>query len=174
MKHKNPIRLGNMKDSSELQLERFFSAYDVCEISGCWNWKNAKKPNGYAQMTARVDGYKKIQTAHRFSYLIHNHDYDEDLMVLHKCDNRSCVNPDHLFQGTAKDNSKDMVNKGRTTRPPGTKGNLLTEEMIMDAKKRYRYYGRGGPGFTTLAKEYGVHRTTIEHAVKGMSWKHVK
>jgi len=76
---------------------------------GCWSWTGAKDRRGYGQM--RVD--RKHVSAHRMSWLIHYGPIPDGMCVLHKCDTRECVRPDHLFLGTAKDNSQDMMTKGR-------------------------------------------------------------
>ena len=74
--------------------------------NGCWIWKNCKRPDGYGLL--HVNG--KLYSAHRYSIL---GEEDNPLCVLHKCDNPSCVNPDHLFLGTRMDNHLDAVKKGR-------------------------------------------------------------
>lgn len=77
--------------------------------SGCWLWIGAHDPNGYGRIAKRTYG---TILAHRYSYLSHKAD-PGNLLVCHKCDNPACVNPDHMFLGTHKDNTQDMVKKGR-------------------------------------------------------------
>jgi hypothetical protein len=74
----------------------------------CWVWIRHPTKEWY------INGYKRGNIrAHRLSWIIHFDEIKDNLLVLHKCDNPSCVNPEHLFLGTHKDNSKDMVSKGR-------------------------------------------------------------
>ncbi len=76
---------------------------------GCWNWVGCLTRNGYGQGTYKQKRY----SAHRASYSEFIGPIPSKLLVLHKCDNRRCINPEHLFIGTAKENTLDMVKKGR-------------------------------------------------------------
>lgn len=78
-------------------------------LDGCWAWDRGLKESGYG--VART--HEKTITAHRLSYLAFNGEIPAGLCVLHKCDVRVCVNPEHLFLGTHRDNAQDMVRKGR-------------------------------------------------------------
>lgn len=82
----------------------------VKKDSGCWAWSGTLDSYGYGVLSFK----RKMLKAHRISYEIHNKVIDEELLVCHKCDNPSCVNPEHLFQGTSKDNTWDMIAKGRS------------------------------------------------------------
>lgn len=75
----------------------------------CWKWRGSTKPNGYGSF---YDG-TKVDYSHRVSYRLYSGEIPSGLCVLHKCDNRLCVNPAHLFLGTKKDNASDKVSKGR-------------------------------------------------------------
>lgn len=76
----------------------------------CWNWKAAINPSGHAVM--KIDG--RNRGAHRISYAIKHGEIPENLMILHKCHNAKCVNPDHLYAGTAKENSQDEIDRQNT------------------------------------------------------------
>ncbi len=77
--------------------------------SGCWEWTRALYKDGYGITNIRRD----VARVHRLSYLLFIGDIPENLCVLHRCDNKKCFNPEHLFLGTYKDNAQDMTRKGR-------------------------------------------------------------
>jgi hypothetical protein len=89
--------------------ERFFSKIKKDSKTGCWIWIGSRVSNRYGGMIVNF----KHMLAHRYSYELHNGKIKNDLYVCHKCDNGFCVNPDHLFLGTQKDNMDDMIKKGR-------------------------------------------------------------
>lgn len=79
---------------------------------GCWEWLGGLAHNGYGQIGLAKGAGSPIR-AHRYSYELHFGAISEGLLVLHRCDNRSCVNPTHLWLGTVTDNARDAWKKGR-------------------------------------------------------------
>lgn len=102
-----------MKMYNEIKLA-FEDRYIMEPNSGCWVWiGNTIKRGGYGAFTMRPAGIY-MQRAHRLAWkLYRSSDISEDVHVLHKCDNRLCVNPDHLFLGDQAANIRDMKTKGR-------------------------------------------------------------
>lgn len=95
--------------------ERFWKYVDKNGPNGCWVWKGTRKGNGYGGFWLRG----KTVFAHRYAYILTRGEIPSGLFACHHCDNRMCVNPDHIFIGTAKDNSQDCVNKGRVHKELG-------------------------------------------------------
>lgn len=125
--------------------------------TGCIEWIGKSVANGgYGRMTAGRGVYIR---AHRLAYAIKYGVPDAGMYVCHKCDNPLCCNPDHLFLGTAKENTSDMVAKGRMCKPPTHQGEthpnakLSTQEVfdIRDSRDTLAY----------LAKKYNVSDKTI-------------
>ncbi len=92
--------------------ERFEQKYIPVTETGCWLWIASYSTKGYG----RIGFLGRSEKAHRISWMIAYGPVPEDKHVLHKCDTRCCVNPDHLFLGTNLDNIKDRDSKGRTAR----------------------------------------------------------
>lgn len=153
------------------ETKRFWSKVEKSDSAWmCWEWTGALSPGGYGifWQTSR-----KLIGAHRYSYTLTYRDPGE-LFVLHKCDNRKCVRPEHLFLGTRAENNADMMRKGRH-RYGVVLGshNLhakLTEQKVIAIREKYK---AGGIGPTALAKEYGVSRSVVHALLIRRTWKHV-
>lgn len=85
-------------------------------VDDCWLWGAYITPHGYGQTRIGGRGANKGIQAHRLSWLVNVGEIPEGMHVLHKCDNRPCCNPKHLFLGTNLDNIKDRVSKNRSNR----------------------------------------------------------
>lgn len=133
----------------------------------CWIWTGATL-DGYGSLG--ING-KHIK-AHRFAYEQYYGPIPKGMLCCHRCDNRACVNPVHLFLGHPKDNSRDMVNKGRSLRGERQPRAKLTEQEVTFVKAHFIPYNSAF-GVTALATKFQVSQSTIRSALKGRSWKHV-
>lgn len=140
--------------------------------TGCWIYGGQIHPvTGYGCGSLILDDGYRLCGSHRVSYYLFKGSFDRSLYVCHACDNRWCINPDHLFLGTLQDNLKDMENKGRVSHGEKHFGSKLSEESV---KKIRTKYNDGNHTYYSLAKEYGVDHSTIYAVVKYKLWKHVR
>lgn len=155
-------------------MNRFWSKVD--KSGDCWEWLGAKTPNGYG--TFRSPAGKMIGS-HRMAYILEHGGVPDGLLVCHKCDNRSCVNPQHLFVGTHKDNYWDSRNKRRAAlganlnhpEQVGEKNHnsKLTRDVVVKIRKLYA----SGMSQAAIARKLGVSRLNIWNIVHYKSWTHV-
>lgn len=129
----------------------------------CHRWTAAIGTHGYG--TFEMDGPK---VAHRVSYQLYCGEIPDDMQVLHRCDNRQCVNPDHFFLGSQADNIDDMMKKGRAKPRIGSRARSakLTEADVIAILSDPRPHHE-------LAKLYGVSSNAIIYIRNGRSWKHM-
>lgn len=134
--------------------------------SGCYLWHGAVTGNGYPRIRWRG----KILLAHRAAYELHYGVAPADKMVCHRCDNPCCVNPAHLFLGTALDNNRDRARKGRTARHKGEAhpGCVLTDAEVASIRAEY-LRGSRDRSTVALAHKYEVSQATIWNIVNGKS-----
>jgi hypothetical protein len=145
--------------------ERFFGSIQYEPNSGCWLWERALWRRGYGRF--KING--KYKAAHRFSYEIHHGGIPEDQLILHRCDTPPCVNPNHLFAGTEKDNMVDMVQKGRNPNRKREAHPLARlSQTDIDNIRRRRASGEGN---NALAREYGISYGHCSTICNGKRWK---
>ena len=147
-----------------LSLEAKIKAgYRVDPETGCWNWTGTLTASGYGQVCT---GRSKHASAHRVAYSLFVGEIPKGLFACHRCDNRRCINPAHLFLGTAKDNADDMVRKGRQMRGESHYAAKLKTEQVDSIRADGREYRE-------IAADYGVSHALVGHIKRGKAWRSV-
>lgn len=137
--------------------------------SGCWMWTGARTPQGYGKF-----GWQNGRSilAHRYAFFLATGTLPADRQICHRCDTPPCVNPAHLFAGTARENAQDAKTKGRLVKPPTHRG-----ETHHKAKLSYACadairaaYAHGGTSQRRLAATFGVSQPVIGKVLRMESW----
>lgn len=147
----------------------------VNKTDECWNWTGGTVQSNYYRYGIFKDGKKAVR-AHRFSFAMYNGSVPEGLFVCHACDNPLCVNPAHLFLGTAQDNATDMVNKGRQAKGTTVHNAVLTDGKVKQIRQMYAERTASGKRKYTqqqIADKYGCTRRNISDIVNNKTWGHV-
>jgi hypothetical protein len=152
---------------ARLVRERFNHCWDNPEPSGCWLWKGSKTQQGYGRFTIARQRYM----AHRVALILYKGRVAQpNEMVCHTCDTPACVNPDHLWIGTAKSNAEDMSAKGRQVTHPGEAhwAARLTAGQVVAIRETF---AEGRATMRSLASLYGVCSSDIKLIVRGHIWQ---
>jgi len=152
----------------------------VPEIGNCWIWTRKPSSRGYGSFHL----FGRARCAHRFAWSSINGPVPQGLFVLHHCDNRMCVRPDHLWLGTHADNMADMRAKGRESKGERHKSRThpetvtrgvrhhnakFTPDLVREVRARYK----GGESAHVIARAVGMSHVTVWLAATGRTWKHV-
>lgn len=148
-------------------INRFNKSYNKIS-SGCWEWNLYINPDGYGMIKVRNCNPKSMR-AHRLSYLMFKGDIPKGMVVMHLCDNRKCVNPNHLNIGTPKDNNIDMHNKKRWCDRNGENHPMckLNNDQVKHILNLYKL----GKRQIDIANLFNVTQSNINKIVNGVSRK---
>lgn len=165
---------------------KFSHQVAIDEPEKCWEWIGTKNAKGYGVFRHGNKGYPSFyqEIASRFSYLHFKGPLIKGLIICHSCDRPSCVNPDHLFQGTYLDNSRDCIAKNRHVDSERKSKIMLQVAQKGEARplaklkeiqiKEIRICRANGMSQQKIADKFGVCRGVIVRILKGKSWRHVK
>lgn len=145
-----------------LTREQFMAKLVRNEATGCLEWQGLKNRGGYGKTTIRG----KDWNVHRYVWTLVNGPIPDGLLVCHKCDNPQCAEPEHLFLGTTKDNSEDMVRKGRSLKGERNNKSKLTPDDV-------RAIRASNERQVDLAARYGVAQNMISKIKLRRFWQHV-
>lgn len=141
----------------------------------CWIWTASRYPSGYGVMRIKINGEWKSRAAHRLHFEHHNGAIPGNVpgsrgwLVCHRCDVRHCVNPEHLFLGSNRDNAQDMSRKGRS--PRGERGGLakITRAQAIAIARATA----AGETVESIAARHSIGKTAVSDIRRGRTWSHV-
>lgn len=140
--------------------------------SGCWLWLGSLR-RGYGRLCigSRTDGTRRNVSAHRLSYETFVGPISPDMEACHRCDNRCCVNPAHLFVGTHKENTDDRDRKGRNKVPVGAKHGaaIIVDDVAIEIIRRLG----AGEKPLSISRALGVSHHICKEISSGRAWKHL-
>lgn len=152
----------------------FWAKVNKTAPNGCWEWTASRKEKGYGQFLWRG----KMHRAHRLAWALSGNELPQrPLELAHICDNRICVNPDHLIVATHAENMADCKAKRRNIYGEKSPNSKLTETDVRTIRAEYWINGRGcmtRSNSQELADRFGVERGCITAIVRGHTWSHVK
>lgn len=143
----------------------FFDESYIVTSTGCWEWTRCRAKTGYGKMSGGKRGC--TFSTHRFSWTRFKGPIPEGMHVLHHCDNRPCVNPDHLFLGNAADNSADMRAKNRQCKGWGKPGAHLGYERAAEIRNRRDR----GQSRRDMAKEMNISTAIVNNVLDRGDWE---
>lgn len=135
----------------------------VVNEDSCWGWNGKTERFGYAVLG------KHGKRAHRLSYELHHGPIPDGMVVCHTCDNPPCCNPDHLFLGTPAENSRDMVDKGRSNRGERNGHARLTEADVRDIRAARSQ----GLGLREIGARFELSKGAVHDIVTRRRWAHI-
>lgn len=149
--------------------KNFYEKIRIDTTTACHEWTGSLDTAGYG----RVRVGRGFRGAHRAAWILSKGDIPDGMCVLHRCDNPSCVNVDHLFLGTQQDNMRDMVAKGRNRRREYRGENSSVAKLTNEQALAIKNGPRDIASKRQFAKQFGVALHTVENIQTGRRWRHL-
>jgi len=151
-------------------MKRFWDKVDIHGEDDCWEWQAYIAKDGYGKF--KYQG--KNISASRITYILTHGEIEKGLVIMHKCNNKSCCNPNHLEMGTYSKNTQDAYDDG-LIKPAGVNGQdhykaKLTEKEVLNIRS---LFSNGGISKLEISKIYDVGKTAIQKIIKRRTWKHI-
>lgn len=151
-------------------VDRMLEKVSIDRETSCWVWTGARDPLGYGRFT--YDGMTR--TAHRLMFCLMYGDQPASVLVCHNCDNPSCINPSHLYAGSAQSNMDDMMARGRNKywRRVGQDHprSKITQAQALEIADEKRW---GDMSQREVGEIYGITQTAVSDIRRGHRWKHL-
>ena len=160
------------REASATLAERFWAKVDRRGPDECWPWTGARTAAGYGLLRSGPAGHQRREHAHRLALAFDGRPLGPGQVTRHTCDNPPCVNPAHLVPGTAADNSRDCVERGRSRNGFRQGAAHPQAKLTEDDVNMIRELGRDH-GITRLAARFGVSRATVDHILARRLWRHL-
>jgi len=149
-------------------VRRFWAKVQVCETDSCWNWLGALDKDGYGRFSYNKD--KKSESSNRVALELKlKRPILAGYKACHTCDNTSCVNPKHLYEGTVLDNIKDRVLRHRSACGEQSGVAKLSNKDVIEIRK----LGLQEKSTTKIGKIFGITRLTVYRITSRKLWRHI-
>lgn len=158
-------RLGVRQAVKRSLAQRFWERVDQRSAAECWAWTGARYNTGYGQLWS---GTRSVG-AHRVSWELHYGKVPAGHGVFHRCDNRPCVNPSHLFVGPQLANMRDKVSKDRQARGETDGNSRYTANMVREVRARYA----SGMTQREAGEPFGMKQAVVSDIVRRRTWRHI-
>lgn len=153
--------------SDPFVIQRFLSHCDHGRVDQCWEWSGMMNTTGYGRFSLN----DKHQLAHRVAYMMFIGAIPNGMAVCHRCDNRKCVNPHHLWLGTTAANIRDAVEKGRHVSPDTRGDRNGNRKLDWPSVRTIRAMHKAGVKKHLIAQSFGVTPSTIGNITNNQTWK---
>lgn len=166
------MRHGNantFRPNQSTAAENFWSKVNLtADENRCWEWQGGLSDRGYGHFTVTANNKSRNWRAHRYAWFL-IYGVEPKLFLLHSCDNRKCVNPNHLREGTHKENMQDMVNRNRQSKGVDCHSAKLTPDDVLKIRNRVSK----GESQNAVARDLKITQYLVWAIVHKTLWRHV-